>query len=751
MATNICPNCSEQLPVDAPAGVCPKCIIGMGLSSDEQLEPTQPSRNLEFTKSEIESKFPNLEVIELIGRGGMGCVYKVRQVSLDRIVALKIMPPLNSDDPSFTERFQREARALAKLSHPNIVMIFEFGAIEDMHFIIMEYVDGINLRQAIASKQSKPEDALAIIPQICEALQYAHDHEIVHRDIKPENILINKSGQIKIADFGLAKLVSKNKENFTLTGTHQVVGTPRYMAPEQFESPLSVDHRSDIYSLGVVFYEMLTGELPMGIFDPPSQRSYAHADVDSVVFRTLEKEPNRRFQQASEVKTAVQNLSNQSFVASAVAEKTMEPLVNRRPRTNRARRMPVLSAEVVHDFSGIVDCRGLVKLDLAGEKLMLELEARDFLGGLVRNKVTKTSVDFDNIAVLKLTRGWLTADIHLQSNSLSDFSEITGASGGKIQLRIAKNDYERAESMVAQVNNILDGIEEPEPYYPSRVDPTVAMQKPIVQNTVDGEHIASTQKRIHRVAKAQLIIAGITSMITFAFLVAAGNTHSDDAVGFFITAMFGFVSIAALTTSGVFGLKNKNPGIMKACTIVSMLPIQPTFLLTIPIGIWVLRTLKFPEVREVLSNPQYVSAAATPGTQQAQPTQAQPTQATPDQSISKRRYNLIGGALILFGGACAIVAAISGFAAIVIDDDALISFFMFGFGSFHLFNGIRIVKRKSRGSLLFGSIFAALPICVMFPITALVGLFGFITLWRSRNAEPVTPPVSYKNPYGTEF
>ncbi|MGH7968068.1 MAG: protein kinase domain-containing protein, partial [Limisphaerales bacterium] len=146
------------------------------------------------------------------------------------------------------------------------------------------------------------------MPKICEALQYAHEQGVVHRDIKPENILLDKSGRVKIADFGIAKMLGDEPGQQTLTGAKDAVGTPHYMAPEQIEKPLSVDHRADIYSLGVVFYEMLTGELPLGKFAPPSQKVQIDVRLDEVVLHALEKEPNRRYQQASQVKSAVETI-----------------------------------------------------------------------------------------------------------------------------------------------------------------------------------------------------------------------------------------------------------------------------------------------------------------------------------------------------------------------------------------------------------------------------------------------------------
>ncbi len=267
---------------------------------------------------ELAQHFPQLEILDLVGHGGMGAVYKARQRGLDRMVALKILPPEVGQDPSFAERFAREARALAKLSHPNIVGVHDSGIAGGLYYLLMEYVDGVNLREAIQTKELTPEEAFAIVPQICEALQYAHDEGVVHRDIKPENILLDKRGRVKIADFGLARLLGQAQDNFTLTGTNQVMGTPRYMAPEQMQGSHEVDHRADIYSLGVVFYEMLTGELPLGRFDAPSQKVRLDVRVDDVVLRTLQKEPSRRYQHASEIKTDVEAISEYANLAPHV-------------------------------------------------------------------------------------------------------------------------------------------------------------------------------------------------------------------------------------------------------------------------------------------------------------------------------------------------------------------------------------------------------------------------------------------------
>ncbi|MEM7307294.1 MAG: serine/threonine-protein kinase [Planctomycetota bacterium] len=258
-------------------------------------------------RAAIERRLPDLELRELLGRGGMGFVYRALQRSLDREVALKVMAAEPERHADFAERFAREARTLARLSHPNLVAVYDHGQDGALAWLVMEYVDGSNLRDVLRAGELAPAEALALVPKLCDALQFAHDHGVVHRDVKPENILLDGAGNVKIADFGLAKLVGSPAAVVGLTGSQQVLGTFRYMAPEQLDRPREVDHRADIYSLGVVLYEMLTGEVPMGRFEPPSQRSAAPLALDGVVLRALEREPERRYQSASEVKSDLES------------------------------------------------------------------------------------------------------------------------------------------------------------------------------------------------------------------------------------------------------------------------------------------------------------------------------------------------------------------------------------------------------------------------------------------------------------
>jgi serine/threonine protein kinase len=184
----------------------------------------------------------------------------------------------------------------------------------------MEFVDGVNLRQAMQAGRFTPAQALALVPRICEALQFAHDEGILHRDIKPENILLDTRGRVKIADFGIAKLIGDKVEAAALTASGVAVGTPHYMAPEQLEHPQDVDQRADIYSLGVVFYEMLTDELPIGRFAPPSERTPVDPRVDHVVLQALERERERRQHNVTEVKTEVEQITATSPAQPAAAD-----------------------------------------------------------------------------------------------------------------------------------------------------------------------------------------------------------------------------------------------------------------------------------------------------------------------------------------------------------------------------------------------------------------------------------------------
>jgi serine/threonine protein kinase len=335
-----CPHCGAVLAADAPEGQCPACLLQNLTLEPTAVPPTQPAeppRPLAppLTPAELAPHFPQLEILECLGRGGMGVVYKARQKSLNRLVALKLLAPEREKDAAFAERFTREAQALALLSHSHIVTVYDFGSTspsaegagDGFYYLLMEYVDGVNLRQLLDQRKMTPEEALAIVPPLCDALEYAHERGIVHRDIKPENLLLDRRGQVKIADFGIAKMLGNGTPSYTLGGSpmesvpaplgvtqpETALGTPAYMAPEQASAPERVDSRADIYSLGVVFYEMLTGELPAKQIEASSSRlKNLHIDVrvDEIVLRALEKKPEMRWQTAAELRTRVEEVSS---------------------------------------------------------------------------------------------------------------------------------------------------------------------------------------------------------------------------------------------------------------------------------------------------------------------------------------------------------------------------------------------------------------------------------------------------------
>jgi serine/threonine protein kinase len=311
-----CPQCGNSLPADAPKGLCPNCLMALNMRTETVFTGVTPPAQPPLPPEKIAPYFPQLEILECLGRGGMGVVYKARQKTLNRVVALKLLAPERVNDTKFAERFTREAQALAALNHPNIVTIYDFGQAGGFYYLLMEFVDGLNLRRLLRARKFTPEEALAIVPPLCDALQFAHDRGIVHRDIKPENLLLDKTGRIKVADFGIAKMLGAPgdrggavEHSAPENATRTAVGTPVYSAPEQKADPQRVDSRADIYSLGVVFYELLTGELPGKQIEPPSRKVHIDVRLDQVVLRALEQNPELRYQQVSEVKTMVETIA----------------------------------------------------------------------------------------------------------------------------------------------------------------------------------------------------------------------------------------------------------------------------------------------------------------------------------------------------------------------------------------------------------------------------------------------------------
>lgn len=260
------------------------------------------------TPAELQEILPQYEVHMLVGRGGMGAVYKGLQLSLDRAVAIKLLPPaIERQDLAFAERFKNEARLMGRMNHPAIVSVYDFGRTTDGQlYFVMEYVDGTDVQRMIAREgKLPPEHALAITAHLCDALGYAHKQGIVHRDIKPSNVLIDIEGRVKVADFGLAKLADK-AQNSGLTQTGMTMGTPDYVAPEALMLGSDVDGRADIYAVGVMLYQMLTGDIPRGMFKMPSQK-FRSIDprFDAIIRRALEHDREERYQSSHELRQAL--------------------------------------------------------------------------------------------------------------------------------------------------------------------------------------------------------------------------------------------------------------------------------------------------------------------------------------------------------------------------------------------------------------------------------------------------------------
>jgi predicted Ser/Thr protein kinase len=407
-----CPQCGEPIAEDSADRYCVVCLEKAAFDSPHAspsvFAPTRSSPvagGLGFvppSSEELQSQFPQFEILELLGKGGMGAVYKARQRSLDRLVAVKILPTEVGAQSEFAERFTREARALAKLSHPHIVTVYDFGqTAAGQFYFLMEYIDGQTLRQAMQAQRLTIPETSAIVTQVCDALQFAHDAGIVHRDIKPENVLIDRSGRVRIADFGLARLIGHDTDHDRLTMTRQVMGTLRYMAPEQIEGAADIDHRADIYALGVVFYELLTGTLPLGRFRAPSEKQAGDARLDRIVLRMLEREPGDRYQRAADARSDLQSMtaveSPRLPTASASPDRDTATLATTSPMERRPAQRRGPWAWIVWVFGaasllvgwlwssvapGLLTNNGL----MLGPVAMLLLAAIGFLGlrGLVR-------------------------------------------------------------------------------------------------------------------------------------------------------------------------------------------------------------------------------------------------------------------------------------------------------------------------------------------------------------------------------
>lgn len=710
--------------------------------------------------------FPQLEIEQLLGCGGMGAVYRARQTSLDRPVALKVLPPDPDRDPAFAERFTREARALAKLAHPNVVMVFEFGEAGEYYYLVMEYVDGVDLRRTIRSGTLQPREALTIVPQICEALQYAHDNGVVHRDIKPENILLGKDGRVKIADFGLAKLLVATSEQMALTGTQQVMGTPHYMAPEQLEKPTEVDHRADIYSLGVVFYELLTGELPLGQFAPPSQKANVGAGLDSVVMRSLAKEPDRRYQHASDVKSAVEACSPYEQARHGPDGHSAIPARQDRPLT-----LPFAIHNISRKFEIMRHAYGIMRYD--GLALMLEYDIRNALSGAIVSDPQTASVPVDDIVSLRL-RGWwfATTILVLQTDSMQSVSEIPNSRQGKAVFRIAHSDVETAAHFVDTVNRDLFG--DPPPHEESAIGTAAssthmaAASETRSVGDVEG-NLAIARHQVQGPAMGLqavgwlncilgmiAVLAGIGALVTWFWSPGITGTPNADyrldseALWIPLLAIAGFTAWAALHVAfGVGTLVGSARARALRCygwtlglAVLLALPIHASWIVGLPVAIWIfavwLRTPTRQAFTEQARRDREEIRNAAADLAQASALPPKPTDPTELRAGAKRKLRGPAINLLIFSSinlATAVMCVVSIFADYRTPASNILILLAAGMmalcGTAILFGAIQMLRLRWYSMAMFAGIVALLPCGPAWPLTLIFGILALVTLNRN--------------------
>jgi len=699
-----CQQCGAELPANAPGGVCPKCIMQLGLPTgvDPEKPPAQDNQNAIPTSAtpprdfvppkpeELAEKLSGLEILELLGQGGMGAVYKARQKQLDRIVALKILPTEISKDPAFAERFTREARSLARLNHPHIVNVYDFGQSQDLCYFIMEFVDGTDLRQVMRTDKLAPEQALAIVPQICEALQYAHEEGIVHRDIKPENIFLDKKGRVKIGDFGLAKILNRPATDFTLTQPQQRMGTPHYMAPEQIEGASKVDHRADIYSLGVVFYEMLTGELPLGRFDPPSRKVHVDVRLDDVVLHALEKEPARRYQHASEVKTDVEVISSHERHTPRSPEPAASPQFSRKALAGIAC-VPFLifflgmlsTPEGYNRFEGLLTPSGedwgpwLFTLIVTVLGIAAPF-ATIILGAMALHDIRHSG---GRVAGLPLAL----ADVILLPLLVLDFAILIFFTGNQSPFDESQRSWTFPAAVLACIlldflfarwcwRRVKRGVEVTSPYgrgprggFPRRTaapgeetgrTPAHRVSDQWREDPVYEQDIEDAQQAL-RIPSIGIRITGLLDCLLLIVLllmmfwtIVPGK---EKAIGLYeLALMIAFLTPGIVIFLGGLAMpKCKSHGLAVAAAILAMIPFHPAFLIGLPFGIWALMILNKPEIQRA-----FAKASEKP-TDTSQPdglheetvvhpvAAPQPTPTKDQRAISPARLAVMGGFWLL--------------------------------------------------------------------------------------------------------
>jgi serine/threonine protein kinase len=586
---------------DAPEGLCPACLFrqvidGRHEGADGSTAAWSPAPGpLPPAPAELARHFPQLEVLDLLGQGGMGAVYKARQTKLDRLVALKVLPPEVARDPAFAERFAREARALARLNHPNIVTVHDFGDVDGLYSITMEYVDGQNLRALLQDGPMPGAQAREVVAQICDALRYAHDEGLVHRDIKPENILLDRKGRVKVADFGLAKLVGLTPTYLTLTGTHEVMGTLLYMAPEQMKRPHAVDHRADLYSLGVVLYEMLTGELPLGRFAPPSHKAAVGERVDQVVLRALAREPAERYQDAAAFKQDVEA----ALAAAAGAGGQRLP-------TPRRTVWPSARFEIFDD-GGATAASGLVGRDEDALIVGIESAKKRYKSFFKEpGQPQEVRIPLHEIASLSYGWGWgkPPRSVIVKVTRLAALAGMPGSGQGRVQFFIPPEDRDEARSL-------FEGIRGP-----ASVDPGQGSAGP-----------GSPAERVRQEVAPPALGLLATGVVGLLWWVALGVWYVSlwlqsskldlSPAGFFLPLVILGPLIGALAGLQIVGaigmLRLRGYPLAGTSAILAMIPWSPGWLIGLLFGIWATNVLGRPGVAEAFLRDKRQAGSGPPG------------------------------------------------------------------------------------------------------------------------------------------
>ncbi len=282
-------------------------------------EPSSPLGFVAPEPSDLAPLFPAYEIYDLIATGGMGAVYRAVQKSLDRTVAIKILPMEFSEDAEFCAGFEAEAKAMARLNHPNLISVYDFGSVNGMLFIVMEFVPGKSIYHSAYGKAIDPTEVIRLVTGVCSGLSHAHENGILHRDIKPSNILLTSQAEPKIGDFGLARPMERKTQ-----ADEEIFGTPGYTAPEVVNTPALVDHRADLFSVGVFLHELLTGKLPTDDARPASVIAGCDPRFDAIIRRATDPLPAHRYSSAAQIASELQQITA-APKAAAVAQLAGNP------------------------------------------------------------------------------------------------------------------------------------------------------------------------------------------------------------------------------------------------------------------------------------------------------------------------------------------------------------------------------------------------------------------------------------------